>query len=178
VSRFLACDPGETTGWVLFENDQPVGTSNSPRPQFAQVLVNTDVDYYVVENFRMFPGKAKALIFNEMVAARVIGEIEHVARNHNRPIHFQMSEILNRAYPKFGYERKKGKHQLDALMHGLWYLHKDDPPDASEQLPSQHKAPDGERPVRRPTRVAQISGYEGLAGAWRKAGVGMRKKGL
>jgi len=131
----LAVDPGESNGYVKlrFNADSKVidllDGGTLLRTEFFQYLLDKidDVVEFVVEDFRVRPHMAKAGAFdqNRMVACQVIGALEFRAYMVKAGFHLQPASIKPVGYGFAGanYQKNsKGKHHLDALAHGVYYL--------------------------------------------------------
>lgn len=175
-SRYLALDPGGTVGWAVFDEatGRPLRVGEVPRgAPFFELLQNIDVGLYVVENWRVRPqyDKGRKLdswspYWDEALTARDIGAVELWAYTHGRPIVIQEPTIKATAAAWYGLPNDRS-HQMNAVLHGCYFATKElghAPP-----KPQERRA-DSPRPrVRRPARVAQISGYKGLREARRSA---------
>lgn len=125
TSRFLAVDPGETTGWAIFKGPLVTVCGEASREEFTDVLVEEHVDFYVVEDWLLNPKEAPRLYWNKIPAARVLGEVEHVARVRAKKIYYQKSAIKPLAAAKFNLPNN-GSHMMDAVLHGTWFMRKDE----------------------------------------------------
>lgn len=178
--KYLALDPGNTTGWAVFD-------TNTGRPtelgeckygeELVILLQEKDVSFYVVENYRIRPRAVAGFAheWSEVLPARAIGYIEFHAISKAREVIYQEPSIKPIVAQRFGLPNK-GSHQMDAVLHGAYYAWKE-----LKLAPTEHeterKDPAGPR-VRRPTRVALISGYSGLRKAGGKAGLQVPKDKL
>lgn len=180
TSKFLAVDPGGTTGWAIFSltTKKPLTMGEMMPGEFIEFLEETDVDFYVVEDWMVRPPKKKTDFqhrWDRAIAARMIGTVMSISHRKDRPIVWQQPSIKPMAAQKFNLPNK-GSHMMDAVLHGTWYLRKGEVPDVEKQLPTQ-RGGITERGVRGPTRVAQISSLGGLRAARRTASVEMPEQG-
>lgn len=132
MELLLALDPGETTGWALFNVEgaiQRMGEAKYGKP-LKQMLFDTVPDYIVVEQFRVRTrraGEANKMRyvkeFDEVPAARAIGFIESRAIELGLEVYFQEPNVMESASKMFGLPLNRS-HQLNAALHGLFWLHK------------------------------------------------------
>lgn len=123
MSRWIAVDPGETTGISVWEDDKLILATQIPlwrtadvvfasvgRPHdqrwvdangdvahFYNEVAGFDIDRIVCENWRIYASKAKALIGDECRTARLIGALTLVARVNEIPLVLQGADIKERA---------------------------------------------------------------------------------
>ncbi len=82
--RIAAVDPGATTGWVVAEGCPPTLLGCGEAVQLGElqdVLVGYRPQVVVVESFRLYPWRAKALGFSRMQAAEAIGTLRAWAQD-------------------------------------------------------------------------------------------------
>lgn len=133
--KLLSLDPGDTTGWVVWDGARPVemGTAKYPR-EVWEALSNliAQVDEVVCEDYRIRPAplqKGYAHAWNRSTTLRVIGAVEYLSEyEYAKKLTLQGAQdaklagydILGMKYVK----GKKGVHVQDALAHGAFYLHR------------------------------------------------------
>lgn len=135
----LAIDPGETTGYALFQ----YGHDRSRPPtllQSGQCLlwgpipyIIVTVDRIVIERFLLLPGVALAQTGSEFPAVQVLGVVRFLAETHQIPMVVQNplgnvnTFFSDRRLRECGYVPKgplsARRHACDAIRHGLQYLH-------------------------------------------------------
>lgn len=179
---YLAIDPGGTCGWAIFSSitGRPTSMGECSRgAPFFKLLESSDVDFYVVENYRIRPdydrGKKLAGFshkWNEALTARDIGAVELWAHIMGRPIILQEPSIKPLAAKRFGLPNNPS-HQMNAVLHGAFYAWKELNLAPSE--PESGRTDTIGPGIRRPARVALISGYSGLRKAGSKASIQMPK---
>lgn len=85
----LAIDPGKTVGWVqLFKEDDKLrlayGQDVWPEDAFYLQEYVDGSETVIIENFRLFPGKAKAKIGSTFPTVEVIGFVRGLMHRYNR----------------------------------------------------------------------------------------------
>lgn len=132
MGHYLALDPGQTTGWCLFDTDgKPLQMGEVQYEELAMLLEEYHpIDFFVVEQFMVRTKSSKAgknhrvAEFDKAIAARAIGKVEARAERLGVPVHFQQSSILEGAAGMFGIKRRSHqKDVLSAVLHGLHYAH-------------------------------------------------------
>jgi len=125
--RFYSYDPGHTTGWALFENDNLISAGESEDwKDIRWQLENTTVGFVLFEEFKLYPWKAKHKSWDTFVEIEVIGVIKEYCWYNGIKIVSQIpaqkdffdNKKLERIYGKFSSSR----HAKDAVRHGLVYL--------------------------------------------------------
>lgn len=139
-----AFDPGGTTGYavLMVETESP----ESPPilissgqfltwSRLPDIIVGNAVALVVVERFHLFPHKAKEQIGSDFIAAQVIGVAHYLCEQHGIPIVIQEPQgnvnsfFSDRRLREIGYVPSGAsnmhaiRHELDAIRHGLHYLH-------------------------------------------------------
>jgi hypothetical protein len=148
-------DPGESAGWCLACGNILLSAGTTPLWLFADALWegitdNTGIlgageDAYtlrrkgmrrehfekpigriVCEDFRIYPEKAKALIWNPIRTLRLIGAVTFMARLHQLEFQLQPASIKERAKAggaeEFFYRPlHENRHQNDAIMHFTYF---------------------------------------------------------
>lgn len=132
MGHYLALDPGQTTGWALFDTTgKPIQMGEVQYEELAALLEEYHpIDFFVVEEFMVRTKYSHAgrkhhvAEFDKAIAARAIGKIEARAELIRVPVHFQQSNILEGAGMMFGYKKKGHKKDvISAVLHGLHYAH-------------------------------------------------------
>ena len=123
--KVLAFDPGVTTGVAcLIEKDgeaEVVWTEEIGMWYTAETKIRIESpDVLVVEDFRLYPGKAKFLGYNDMPSAQVIGVLKYLAAKYDIPLVLQMAHI--KEHVPADLKEIKGDHMRDAVRHGVYYL--------------------------------------------------------
>lgn len=153
--RTLYVDPGEDTGWCVgrefkllaagtekmwpFADDvwlafqEPdvlnAGVLNNPGYNRNEVAADENlgpIGRIVCEDFRIYPDKARALAWDPVRTARLIGALTFIARLHSIPIIFQPASIKKAAQAAGAEELyyrplHENRHQNDAIQHFVFY---------------------------------------------------------
>jgi hypothetical protein len=131
LANWLAAfDPGETTGYALFN----AAGVNLERSQVKGRLALYDlleeigpVEHVIIEDFRLFQHKALQQSGSRLETVRVIGAIESWAHNTKGRVTLQPPTIKPIAQLWSG-KVPKGSHSLshsvDAFNHGFYFLQK------------------------------------------------------
>lgn len=130
--NLLALDPGGTTGYARFLQDEEGWYINEvgevSKDDILQWIENTGPDIYVVENYRDRPNDFRGnrgRRWSEGETHRIIGAIDSRARRIGSPIVLQEPSIKPVGYGWAGMKYvkgKKGMHRQDAIAHGVYYL--------------------------------------------------------
>lgn len=80
----------------------------------------------VVEDFTIYPWKAKDLAWDPVMTARVIGALMYIARVRNidfvlQPAKIKETAVAGGAEDLFFSPRHENRHQNDAIMHAVFY---------------------------------------------------------
>lgn len=127
----LGLDPGNTTGWSLWHGGNLVEwgeiklrrTSN-----IVDLLYSFDeLGQIVVEEYRIYPNRAKQHIGHDLFTPRVIGAVEAYAYMKNVPVHFQpaslgKSHFTDARLKALGLYKKGHRHANDAIRHVAHWL--------------------------------------------------------
>lgn len=142
--RWLTVDPGETTGWAVWEDDRLVEAGQTPLWEFLDRLFNSclatfrdlpgevepnfgHLDRIVCEDWALYPWAAKALSWDKCRTARGIGAIELICRQGHpelilQPAKIKEAAVAGGAEDLFLSPRHENRHANDAIMHGVYYL--------------------------------------------------------
>ena len=116
--KLLGFDPGNAIGYGLMESMKMLHHGIASMAMLRDLIREADV--VIAEDFVLFAHKSDALRWNKFVPARVLGMIELICWEENKPLHLQKS--AERTF--FGGERTEkvssvGNQRLRAL--GFWY---------------------------------------------------------
>lgn len=150
--KWLSVDPGEYTGWALWEDKKLKAAGTTPLWHFADEVwtevkdagpsIFTDSNYYieddpvtaygpldllVVEDYKIYPWKAKELIWDSVRTARLIGALTFMARACDiefelQPAAIKEQAVLAGAEELFLRPLHENRHHNDAIMHGVYYI--------------------------------------------------------
>jgi len=128
----LAIDPGETSGWALF-NAGKLGTSGIIEwtskhgwDPIVDKIGEFNPNVVVCEEYRIYSGKRLVQAYSSVETVRIIGAIEFVCRKYKIKLIKQMASgvkgfVTNEKLKEWGYYIKN-KHARDAIRHGCYYL--------------------------------------------------------
>jgi len=126
---YLAIDPGETSGWASFdEAGKPldIGQIKGRIPVY-ELLQQVQPKVLIVEDFVLFPWKAKEQAFSQFETVRIIGAIELWAFAKKAVVQLQKPNVKDIGYMWAGMPKAKShkdSHQRDAYVHGIYFLQK------------------------------------------------------
>lgn len=151
-------DPGETFGWCLGRDTLLLGGGMTPmwncaddmwqklndpaaesednalldpgllRSGVDPALLHLPIGRIVLEDFRIYPWKVKALRFDPVRTARIIGAFTFMAREKSIPLVFQPAAIKDAAQ-RAGAEELyvhpvyENRHHNDAIQHFVFFTH-------------------------------------------------------
>lgn len=123
--KVLALDPGETTGYVVFNQDKHeiVESGQFPYIQELERLIEL-CDFVIIEKFELFPHKAKEQIGSTFPTCEVIGVAKYLCGKFNRDYILQRpldQSFFNDAKLKILGFRTNRKHANSAIKHLLHY---------------------------------------------------------
>ena len=127
-TRFFAVDPGETTGWALFEEGNPVRVGQEKGEENIWKLIDElhldlPLDFLVIENFRIRPGTNFA--WNSIFPANVIGALKYWAHVHGVKVVLQEPAVKTANVTKLGVKKSsRYNHAADAVAHGAYFWKK------------------------------------------------------
>lgn len=130
--RLLCLDPGETTGWSLYEHG--VATKAGQLRTIEDWKIISDLfeeanpTHVIYENYRVYSHKLDRHAFSEVYTLRLIGVIEFLCDVvYQIPYTNQMATqakgfVKDEKLKAWGYWDLGGKHARDSLRHGAYYL--------------------------------------------------------
>lgn len=130
--RVLCLDPGETTGYALFEHGT-LTTAGQVRTIddwkiISDLFEEMNPTHVVYENYRVYSHKLDRHAFSEVYTLRLIGVIEFLCDVVYRiPYCNQMAQqakgfTTDEKLKHWGFYDKGPKHARDAMRHGVYYL--------------------------------------------------------
>lgn len=138
ISRYslLALDPGLTTGWALFKYGTPYVCGQSNTREVASMceriesltdLIPDSDRLLVVEDYFIYPSKAKDHIYSTVPVARLIGCIETIAYQRYIRVVFQSASsakglVSDDRLLRHDLYVPGMPHAMDAIRHGLYYV--------------------------------------------------------
>lgn len=145
VGRLLALDPGETTGWSIWESSASgdsyalvqsgqIETWNKPTHSikpcvsiFPQLLLQARVDYVIMESYRVYEWKSDSHSWSDVPTLRIIGSMETRLIDHDIPYSMQTAQlaknfITDDKLKEWGYWKRGERHARDSMRHALFFL--------------------------------------------------------
>ena len=133
MSNLLVLDPGGTTGFVVLRNAPLLDYKSMPDVLtfgsleewhgIEDLLRVWDISVIVMEDFKLYPWKARQQSFSTMVAPRVIGAVEVLAAQYNISVVKQSASVGKSVTVSVGLRKTlKLNHIIDAVSHGIFYL--------------------------------------------------------
>ena len=125
---YAAFDPGESTGFALFAATGEVfemGVVRTREELYGLLERIGEVPNVIIEEYKLFKGKALQQSGSKMEAVRVIGVIESWAHQNSAKVKFQdpsikkIAEMWSGVKPKGAHSKS---HSIDAFNHGYYYL--------------------------------------------------------
>ena len=139
-----AFDPGVTTGYVkLSMKGEAEEIANLNKSQAYKLLDSirqyNERPIFVVEDYRIFPGKQMVHTMTKLITAEMIGAIEYVAFINSYRFIIQQPADKLIGYKWMGARQPsdhKNSHCYDAMAHGIYYLVKNNyiKPPVTEKL--------------------------------------------
>lgn len=148
--KWLSVDPGEATGWAIWEDEELLDAGTTPMWEFADALFDaiifpgqlpgTEDDYeelvwlfqgferVVCEDWTLYPWKLRngEMDWNKCRTARLIGAITQMCRKGGVDFVLQPAKIKDGAEAAgaetlFMSPLHENRHANDAIRHGTWY---------------------------------------------------------
>lgn len=130
--RLLVLDPGETTGWAVFENGKLTAAGQGRTIEGWNVIGDLFEDIHpsmvLYENYRVYAHKLERHSNSEVYTLRLVGVIEYICeRAFNIPHHNQMAQqakgfVSDEKLKAWGFWNKGQRHARDAIRHGCYFL--------------------------------------------------------
>lgn len=133
--RILVLDPGETTGFAIFEDNQLVRSGQISTVQDKEVyweklyflMTHEKYNYVVCEDYRIYQHKLARHSFSPVLTLRIIGGIDLLATLYGVPIHYQMATqakgfVTDAKLKEWGFWAHGQNHARDAIRHGCYFL--------------------------------------------------------
>lgn len=130
--RLLAIDPGETTGWAIYDEGAltHLGHLNCKEHAYTEIrrlLEDRLPTQIVCEDYRVYANKTDAHTWSELFTPKLIGGICMWADTYCTPIHFQMAATVKPfcspiRLREWGFWKESHRHAMDAVKHGAYFL--------------------------------------------------------
>lgn len=127
VPRYLALDPGETTGWALFSETGELikfgQYRQAEQTQWLTEYLTSDLWGAIVEDYRNYTGQKR---WSRNTTSKNIGSIELLCEMRGVPCILQPANIKKIGYKWAGLGEAPTNHaishQYDAIAHGTYWL--------------------------------------------------------
>lgn len=121
--KIMGFDPGESTGvsyfkYGLFRQETIVKDFTG----IAASIASYKPDIVVVEEFVLYPNKARHLSWNDMYASQVIGVIKYICEVLDIPVVMQQANV--KKFVDYSKCEAKNDHEKDAYAHTWFYIKK------------------------------------------------------
>lgn len=131
--RLLCLDPGETTGWAVFEHGELSATGQASTSALGWIEIDrlfADVQPTMVifENYRVYEHKLSRHANSEVYTLRLVGVIEYLCEvKYKIPYYNQMAHqakgfVKDERLMEWGYYKPGMRHGRDAIRHGCYFL--------------------------------------------------------
>lgn len=129
----LSLDPGETTGWCLFEDQQLIIADQARTKPIEtgydwlhEVFKKYNPTQVVFESYRVYSWKAQSHTFSDLHTSQFIGAIQVVCHQYKVPFVTQTAQIAKQfstdeKLKLWGFYQRGMKHARDALRHATYY---------------------------------------------------------
>lgn len=131
--RLLCLDPGETTGWAVFEDGKLTASGHAATKLEGWLCIDklvTDIQptHVVYENYRVYAHKLDRHSNSEVYTLRLVGVIEYLCDVHlgvpryNQMAHQAKGFVSDEKLRAWGMYQRGKKHARDAIRHGVYFL--------------------------------------------------------
>jgi hypothetical protein len=125
----LAVDPGETTGWCVFEYGRLTQAGQCPGDpvHLDGLITRLNPDIIVCEEYRIYGWKAKRHAWSDVPTLRLIGGIQMICTQRNIPMVLQGAQQA-KGFSKddklraWGLYQVGKRHANDSIRHATYYL--------------------------------------------------------
>lgn len=142
-SKLLCLDPGNETGWALFEEGKLTkhgqvitcvekgGTNGAACiidwAALGQLFADIEPTVVVCENYRVYAHKLERHSFSEVPTLRLIGGIDQLCCETGIEIHYLMAVnhkpfVTDAKLKNWGLWKSGMRHSRDAIRLGIYYL--------------------------------------------------------
>ncbi len=133
----LALDPGETTGFAIFNKLSLVREGQIRTiegdiifwDEIERLIVNSEfsIDCIVCENYRIYQHKLARHSYSPVMTLRLIGGIDYLARKLHISIYYQMATqakgfVTDEKLKQWGFWLPNKRHSRDAIRHACYFL--------------------------------------------------------
>jgi hypothetical protein len=131
----LCFDPGHTTGWAVFYNNELLESGEIQTKSQIDVLTNADPLYgrykptvVVMEDYRVYKWRKDHHVGSEMLTTQVIGGLELLAVQNwiyhiiKQPAQVAKGFCTDKKLKDWGFWQSGERHARDAIRHGCYYI--------------------------------------------------------
>lgn len=142
--RLLALDPGETTGWSIWDSNGTkftytmdecgqLDTWDKENHSIVNCvknfpdLINRHLDYIVMESYRVYEWKSDSHSWSDVPTLRIIGSMETRLIDRGIPYTMQTAQVAKKfvtddLLKRWGFYERGQRHSRDSMRHALYYL--------------------------------------------------------
>lgn len=148
--RLLSLDPGETTGWsvwdshdnathyelaasgqlVTWDKAATISTMKCILPcvlNFPMLIAQYEPDVVVLESYRVYEWKSESHSWSDVPTLRIIGSMETELHHRSLPYYFQTAQmaknfVTDERLVEWGFWKRGERHARDSMRHGLYFL--------------------------------------------------------
>lgn len=145
IGRVLALDPGETTGWSIWDSHDQ-GTKyvmeasgqletwdkqeHNIKPcvyNFKDLLRECQPDHVVMERYAVYEWKTDSHAWSDVPTLRIIGSMETRLIDNNISYHMQTAQaaknfVTDDKLREWDFWKKGERHARDSMRHALFFL--------------------------------------------------------
>ncbi len=147
TGKVLALDPGETTGWSVWEGgeqpsmvacgqldtwDKEAKPSTSTPIEhcvtnFPQLLSTYNPTTAVLESYRVYDWKTESHAWSDVPTLRIIGSMETRLHDLHIPYYFQTAQqaknfVSDEMLSAFGFYTRGQRHSRDSMRHAIYFI--------------------------------------------------------
>lgn len=134
TGTLLALDPGETTGYTVFNGDELVGVGQLATKdidkgviELIKILDKFKPSFVVYEAYRVYKWKTKDHANSDLHTSQFIGVIRAICAMRSIPYHMQMAQVAKQfctddKLKEWGLWIKGQRHARDAIRHAIYFI--------------------------------------------------------
>lgn len=138
-ARLLCVDPGETTGWSLWEDGELVKAGQflvENMNECFMFVTGISPTHMVMEDYRVYGHRRDQHVGSQVVTVQYIGVFKLAAEQLGIPLTLQMAWqakkwATDEKLTQFGLYQINARHANDSIRHGIYYLLFGRPPNAT-----------------------------------------------
>lgn len=127
TSKYIALDPGETTGWAKFDAQGEVleygQFTQAEQTKWLTEHITESILGVVVEDYMNYDGQKR---WSKNQTSKNIGAIELLCSMRSVPVYLQPANVKRIGYKWAGLNKAPSNHsishQFDAIAHGVYFL--------------------------------------------------------